>query len=65
MTGKHEIATTAAAAAVPVPLNPYGAKVLVALLILSQSAATVETFEVATYEPISVDHGLAAWCILD
>eukprot|EP00439_Symbiodinium_sp_Y106_P079760 s160_g18.t1 len=43
--------------------NPYGAKVLVALLILSLSATTVESFEITAYEPIPVDHGLAAWCI--
>ena len=41
--------------------NPDGAKVLIALLILSQSVTTAESYEIATYEPIPVDHGLAAW----
>eukprot|EP00439_Symbiodinium_sp_Y106_P017800 s6038_g2.t1 len=40
-----------------------GFKVLVALMVLAQSVSTCEATAVTVYEPMTVDHGLVAWCV--
>ena len=52
---KHNIAATAPSA--------QGFKVLIALLVLSQSVGTSDATGMTVYEPMTVDHTLVMWCV--
>ena len=43
--------------------NAQGLRVIVAMILLSQAVATGDSTGLTLYEPMTVDHGLVAWCV--
>ena len=43
--------------------SSLGFKVLIAMMVLAQAIPVCEASAVTVYEPMTVDHGLVAWCV--
>ncbi|CAE7208296.1 GIP [Symbiodinium sp. CCMP2456] len=57
---KQESSASSSGAKAP---NTNGFKVLVALMVLSQSVVGCEANELTVYQPMTVDHTLVMWCV--